>query len=324
MQSKHFRGTKMSAACEGKCESCLKKSDCADPQKEMWEEQQRLKQNLSKIRHKIAVMSGKGGVGKSTVTVNLAVAFAMQGHANRVGILDADIHGPSVPKMLGLREQRLQALPAGIIFPVVGPLGIKVVSMDFLLPSDDSPVIWRGPLKMRAIQQLLADVLWGGLDFLFVDLPPGTGDEPLSIMQLIPDMDGVVIVTIPSEVSQIVVKKAVAFARRLNTPVIGIVENMSGFVCPKCGAEVNIFKRGGGRKIAEELDVPFLGGIPIDPEICVDSDDGKPFIVKHPKSPASKAFMHIVKKIERYLEERRPSTTQLKSVATKEDGKTCT
>jgi ATP-binding protein involved in chromosome partitioning len=314
----------MSAACEGKCESCLKKSDCADPQKEMWEEQQRLKQNLSKIRHKIAVMSGKGGVGKSTVTVNLAVAFAMQGHANRVGILDADIHGPSVPKMLGLREQRLQALPAGIIFPVVGPLGIKVVSMDFLLPSDDSPVIWRGPLKMRAIQQLLADVLWGGLDFLFVDLPPGTGDEPLSIMQLIPDMDGVVIVTIPSEVSQIVVKKAVAFARRLNTPVIGIVENMSGFVCPKCGAEVNIFKRGGGRKIAEELDVPFLGGIPIDPEICVDSDDGKPFIVKHPKSPASKAFMHIVKKIERYLEERRPSTTQLKSVATKEDGKTCT
>jgi len=314
----------MSAACDGKCESCLKKSDCADPQKEMWEEQQRLKQNLSKIRHKIAVMSGKGGVGKSTVTVNLAVAFAMQGHANRVGILDADIHGPSVPKMLGLREQRLQALPAGIIFPVIGPLGIKVVSMDFLLPSDDSPVIWRGPLKMRAIQQLLADVLWGGLDFLFVDLPPGTGDEPLSIMQLIPDMDGVVIVTIPSEVSQIVVKKAVAFARRLNTPVIGIVENMSGFVCPKCGAEVNIFKRGGGRKIAEELDVPFLGGIPIDPEICVDSDDGKPFIVKHPKSPASKAFMHIVKKIERYLEERRPSTTQLKSVATKEDGKTCT
>jgi ATP-binding protein involved in chromosome partitioning len=314
----------MSAACDGKCESCLKKSDCTDPQKEMWEEQQRLKQNLSKIKHKIAVISGKGGVGKSTVTVNLAVAFAMQGHANRVGILDADIHGPSVPKMLGLREQRFQVLPAGIIFPVVGPLGIKVVSMDFLLPSDDSPVIWRGPLKMRAIQQFLADVLWGELDFLFVDLPPGTGDEPLSIMQLIPDMEGVVIVTIPSEVSQIVVKKAVAFARRLNTPVIGIVENMSGFVCPKCGAEANIFKTGGGRKIAEELGVPFLGGIPIDPEICVDSDDGKPFIVRHPESPASKAFMDIVKKIERYLEERRASTTQLKPVATKEDGKTGT
>ncbi|NHV96747.1 MAG: Mrp/NBP35 family ATP-binding protein [Thaumarchaeota archaeon] len=310
----------MSAECDGKCESCSKRSDCTDQRKEMWEEQQRLKQNISKIKHKIAIISGKGGVGKSTVTVNLAMAFAMQAQANRVGILDADIHGPSIPKMLGLRGQRLQVLPAGIIFPVIGPLGIKVVSMDFLLPSDDSPVIWRGPLKMRAIQQFLSDITWGELDFLFVDLPPGTGDEPLSIMQLIPDMEGVVIVTIPSEVSQIVVKKAVTFARKLNIPVIGIVENMSGFVCPKCGAEVNIFKTGGGRKIAEELDVPFLGGIPIDPEICVDSDDGNPFIVRHPESPASKAFMDIVKKIEKYSEEWRPFWTPLKPITPKETG----
>jgi len=311
----------MSAECDGKCESCSKRSDCTDPRKERWEEQQRLKQKISKIKHKIAIISGKGGVGKSTVTVNLAMAFAMQDHANRVGILDADIHGPSIPKMLGLRGQRLQALAAGIIFPVIGPLGIKVVSMDFLLPSDDSPVIWRGPLKMRAIQQFLSDITWGELDFLFVDLPPGTGDEPLSIMQLIPDMDGVVIVTIPSEVSQIVVKKAVTFARQLGVPVIGIVENMSGFVCPKCGAEVNIFKTGGGRKIAEDLDVPFLGSIPIDPEICTDSDDGKPFIVGHPESPASKAFMDIVKKIERYLEGRRPLGTPLKQITRKETEK---
>jgi len=276
---------------------------------------------MSKIKYKIAIISGKGGVGKSTVTVNLAMAFAMQDHANRVGILDADIHGPSIPKMLGLRGQRLQALAAGIIFPVIGPLGIKVVSMDFLLPSDDSPVIWRGPLKMRAIQQFLSDITWGELDFLFVDLPPGTGDEPLSIMQLIPDMDGVVIVTIPSEVSQIVVKKAVTFARQLGVPVIGVVENMSGFVCPKCGAEVDIFKTRGGRKIAEDLDVPFLGSIPIDPEICADSDDGKPFIVGHPESPASKAFMDIVKKIERYLEGRRPLGTPLKQITRKETEK---
>jgi len=276
---------------------------------------------MSKIKYKIAIISGKGGVGKSTVTVNLAMAFAMQDHANRVGILDADIHGPSIPKMLGLRGQRLQALAAGIIFPVIGPLGIKVVSMDFLLPSDDSPVIWRGPLKMRAIQQFLSDITWGELDFLFVDLPPGTGDEPLSIMQLIPDMDGVVIVTIPSEVSQIVVKKAVTFARQLGVPVIGVVENMSGFVCPKCGAEVDIFKTRGGRKIAEDLDVPFLGSIPIDPEICADSDDGKPFIVGHPESPASKAFMDIVKKIERYLEGRRPLETPLKQITRKETEK---
>ena len=293
----------MNDKCDGKCDSCLKVNECTDPRKEKWEQDQRLKQNISKIKHKIAVISGKGGVGKSTVTVNLAMAFALHGHANKVGILDADIHGPSVPKMLGLRGQKLQALAAGIIFPAIGPLGVKIVSIDFLLPSDDTPIIWRGPLKMAAIRQFLSDIAWGALDFLFVDLPPGTGDEPLSVMQLIPNMDGVVIVTIPSEVSQLVVKKAVTFARQLNIPVIGIIENMSGFICPKCGAEVNIFKTGGGIKIAEELNIPFLGNIPIDPEICIDSDNGKPFIIENTDSPAAKAFMGIVKKIEHFLEE---------------------
>jgi len=293
----------MSEKCDGNCGSCTKTSECTDPRKERWEQEQRLKQRISKIKHKIAVISGKGGVGKSTVTVNLAMAFAMHGYANRVGILDADIHGPSVPKMLGLKGQRLQALAAGIIFPVIGPFGVKVVSMDFLLPNDDAPV-WRGPLRMTAIRQFLSDITWGELDFLFVDLPPGTGDEPLSVMQLIPDMDGVVIVTIPSEVSQLVVKKAVTFARQLGVPVIGIIENMSGFICPKCGAEVNIFKTGGGTKIAEELAVPFLGKIPIDPEICIDSDNGKPFIMEHPDFKAAKTFMGIVEKIEHFLEAR--------------------
>ncbi|MGP3667854.1 MAG: Mrp/NBP35 family ATP-binding protein [Candidatus Bathyarchaeota archaeon] len=294
----------MSVKCDGKCESCSKVNECSDPRKERWEEQQKLKQKMGKIKHKVAVISGKGGVGKSTVTANLAIAFAMHGYISRVGILDADIHGPSIPKMLGLKGQRFQVLGSGAVFPVIGPLGIKVVSMDFLLPSDDSPVIWRGPLKMRAIQQFLSDINWGELDFLFIDLPPGTGDEPLSVMQLIPDMDGVVIVTIPSEVSQIVVKKAVVFARELNVPVIGIIENMSGFVCPKCGAEIDIFKTGGGRKIAEDLGIPFLGRIPIDPKICEDSDNGKPFIVWQPDSPSSKAFTEIVKKIEHYLKQK--------------------
>ena len=264
------------------------------------EEEKRLKARMSKIKHKIAVISGKGGVGKSTVTVNLAMAFAMHGYAYGVGVLDADITGPCVPKIIGLHGQRLQAGPAGV-FPAMGPLGIKVVSMDFLLPSDEAPVIWRGPLKMKAISQFLSDIAWGELDFLFIDLPPGTGDEPLSIMQLIPEMDGVVIVTIPSEVSQIVVKKAVTFSRKLNIPVIGIIENMSGFVCPKCGAEIEIFKVGGGKKIAEDLKVPFLGKVPIDPEICEDSDRGTPFITEHMDSPATKAFMEIVKKIEDFL-----------------------
>ncbi|NHW44217.1 MAG: Mrp/NBP35 family ATP-binding protein [Candidatus Verstraetearchaeota archaeon] len=276
-------------------------------QKEIEEERQRLKQNMSKIKHKIAVMSGKGGVGKSTVTVNLAMAFAMQGHVDRVGILDADIHGPSIPKILGLKGYGFQVLGPGVVIPAIGPLGIRVVSMDFLLPNDETPVIWRGPLKMRAIQQFLADITWGELDFLFVDLPPGTGDEPLSVVQLIPDMDGVIIVTIPSDVSQAVVRKAVTFAKELRVPVIGVIENMSGFVCPKCGTRVDIFKTGGGRKMAEDLGVPFLGSIPIDPQICADSDEGIPFIVRHPDSPASKAFMDIVEKIEKYLEDREKS-----------------
>jgi ATP-binding protein involved in chromosome partitioning len=285
----------------------------AQPRKQLYEkESQDLKRKMTKIKHKIAVISGKGGVGKSTVTVNLAMAFATHGFVNSVGILDADITGPCIPKILGVKGQKLQGGPPGI-FPATGPLGMKVVSMDFLLPSDESPVIWRGPLKMRAIQQFLSDIVWGELDFLFIDLPPGTGDEPLSVMQLLPDMDGVVIVTIPSEVSQIVVKKAVTFAKQLNIPVIGIIENMSGFVCPKCGEQVDIFKAGGGEKIAEDLAVPYLGKIPIDPEICRDSDRGSPFIIEHPNSPASKAFMNIVKKVEEFLKKKERLAKMLQS-----------
>lgn len=272
--------------------------------KQIQEQEQRLRTRMNKIKHKIAIISGKGGVGKSTVTVNLAVAFAMHGHADKVGVLDADIHGPSVPKMLGLTGQKLQAGPAGV-FPALGSLGLKVVSMDFLLPDENAPVIWRGPLKMTAIRQFLSDIVWGELDLLLIDLPPGTGDEPLSVAQLLPEMDGVIIVTIPSEVSQIVVKKAVTFARRLGMPIIGVVENMSGFVCPNCGAKIDIFQSGGGMRIAEELKIPFLGSIPIDQKICEDADKGMPFIVGHSDSPASKAFMEIVQKIEQFLERKK-------------------
>ncbi|RJS69107.1 ATP-binding protein [Candidatus Bathyarchaeota archaeon] len=277
--------------------------------KQIQEQQERVKARMSKVKHKIAVISGKGGVGKSTVTVNLAMAFAMRGYTGQVGILDADMHGPCIPKMLGLHGQRLQAGPPGI-FPALAPLGIKVVSMDFLLPDEESPVIWRGPLKMHAIRQFLSDIVWGDLEFLLIDLPPGTGDEPLSVMQLLPEMDGNVIVTIPSEVSQIVVKKAVTFSRKLNIPVIGVIENMSGFICPNCGARVNIFRVGGGEKIAKELNVPFLGSIPIDPEICEDSDKGIPFITGHKDSPATKAFLEIVEKIEGFLKKEKEGETK--------------
>ncbi|HVO36897.1 MAG TPA: Mrp/NBP35 family ATP-binding protein [Candidatus Acidoferrum sp.] len=272
-------------------------------QRQLSEQEQKLRNRMSKVKHKIAVISGKGGVGKSTVAVNLAVALAMHGHTDRVGILDADIHGPSVPRMLGLTGQKLQLGPPGA-FPPSGTLGIKVVSMDFLLPDENSPVIWRGPLKMAAIRQFLSDIVWGDLDILLIDLPPGTGDEPLSIAQLLPEMDGVVIVTIPSKVSQVIVKKSVTFAQQLRMPVIGVIENMSSFVCPHCGKKSDIFESGGGRKIAEELNIPFLGDIPIDQRICEDADRGEPFIVEHPNSAASKSFMEIVNKIEHFLKRR--------------------
>ena len=293
--------------CDLKSKSSSKSNEYDRSKRAESEQEQRLRLRMNKIKHKIAIISGKGGVGKSTVTVNLAMAFAMHGYANSVGILDADIHGPCVPKMLDLKEQKLIGGPAGMLFPVTGPLGIKVVSMAFLLPSDEAPVIWRGPLKMRVIQQFLSDITWGELDFLFIDLPPGTGDEPLSVMQLIPDMDGVIVVTMPSEVSQVVVKKAITFAKQLCVPIIGIIENMSGFICPECGARIDIFKVGGGQKIAEDLSVPFLGSIPIDPEICRDSDNGIPFIIEHADSPATKAFAEIVKKVEHFLEHKERS-----------------
>ena len=232
------------------------------------------------------------------------MAFSLHGYKNRVGILDVDIHGPCIPKLLGVKGKKCQILPLGAL-PVTGPEGIKVVSMDFLVQSQETPVIWRGPLKMQVIRQFLSDFMWGELDFLFIDAPPGTGDEPLSVMQLMPEMDGTVIVTIPSEVSEDVVKKAVSFSKKMGIPVIGIVENMSGFTCPKCGEKINILGAGGGKRLAEELNVPFLGQIPIDPKICEEADKGIPFIAGHVESAAAKAFEEIVKKVEDFLKNKK-------------------
>ncbi len=268
---------------------------------QLLQQQETLRLRMRQIKHKVAVISGKGGVGKSTVTVNLAAAFAKAGHT--VGILDADIHGPSVPRLLGIVGEQVKVGPPGA-FPVIGPLGIRVVSIDFFLPEERTPTIWRGPLKMRAIRQLLTDVVWGELDVLFIDLPPGTGDEVLSIAQLVPNLDGVVIVTMPGELSRAVVGKAITFAERLGLPVIGVVENMSGYVCPNCGERVEIFQGGGGEKLAQERGVPFLGRIPIDPKVSGSSDRGVPFVIEQPDSSASKAFLEIVEKVEAYLKAR--------------------
>jgi ATP-binding protein involved in chromosome partitioning len=255
----------------------------------------KLNENLRKIKHKIVIMSGKGGVGKSTVAVNLAFDLAMRGAD--VGLLDADIHGPNTLMMLDFENAQVTGNEEGI-FPVEVIPHLKIISMGLFLSDHDTPVIWRGPLKMGAIRQFLEEVLWGELDYLIVDLPPGTGDEPLSIAQLIPDNDGTIIVTTPQDVALLDSRKAVNFAIAINMPVIGIIENMSGLVCPNCGETIDLFKTGGGEKASKELGITFLGRIPIDPKIVQNCDDGKPFILADPKSDAAIIFKEIVTKIE--------------------------
>ncbi len=257
------------------------------------------KKPLEKVKHKIVVASGKGGVGKSTTAVNLATALAMQGL--KVGIMDIDIHGPNVPLMLGLEGEHPLA-EENKIYPVEGPLGIKVMSMAFLLKTSDTPIIWRGPLKMKAIEQFIKDVAWGELDYLVIDSPPGTGDELLSILQQIPDVDGVVIVTTPQDVSVLDSSKAVNMAKQMNKKVLGIIENMSGFICPHCGKITYIFGRGGGANAAKTLGVPFLGEVPLEVSVRELSDKGEPFIAVNPDSASAKAFQEIVTKIRNEVE----------------------
>jgi ATP-binding protein involved in chromosome partitioning len=258
------------------------------------EEDVKVLKSLAKIKHQIIVMSGKGGVGKSTVTVNIAMALAMRGY--QVGILDADIHGPNIPKMLNIEDAQIQGDQDGL-YPVTVTPHLKVMSTAFLLGDRDTPIVWRGPMKMGAIRQFVGDVKWGELDFLVVDLPPGTGDEPLTIAQLMPHADGAVIVTTPQEVALLDSRKSVTFARALKLPVLGIVENMSGLICPHCGTEIDLFKKGGGEKAALDMGAPFLGRVPIDPTVVDSGDDGKPIVLSNRESPASKAFEEIVDKL---------------------------
>ncbi len=267
-----------------------------DPQREREEQQKRLTQRMAAIRHKVAVLSGKGGVGKSTVAANLAVALAGEGF--RVGLLDVDVHGPSIPKLLGLEEAQVFSDGQDIVPAAHGP-NLRVMSIAFLMRDVDEAVIWRGPLKMSFLRQVLADVEWGELDFLILDLPPGTGDEPLSVCQLIPDAAGAIVVTTPQDLSVSDVRRCVTFCRRLKLPVLGVLENMSGFVCPHCGKEVEIFGEGGGRRMAESMGVPLLGRVPIDPDVVRVSDGGEPFVESRPESPATRAFLDAIEPIAR-------------------------
>ncbi len=257
------------------------------------EQEAKVTQALAKIKNRLLVFSGKGGVGKSTVAANLALAAALK--KLKVGLMDVDIHGPDLAKILGVEDKKLDISPQGIKAVEVNE-NLKLISMSFLLQDPNLPVIWRGPMKMKAIQQFLSDVDWGELDWLIIDSPPGTGDEPLSVAQLIP-ATGAVVVTTPQEVSLLDSRKAVAFAQRLNLKILGIIENMSGMICPHCGKRIDIFKEGGGKRAALELGIPFLGKIPFDPQIVSSGDEGKPFIADNPDSEASRAFMDIVEKI---------------------------
>jgi Mrp family chromosome partitioning ATPase len=280
------------------CDTCGDSSCSAAKQKkdessEEYADRRKLQARLCRIRNKIVVLSGKGGVGKSTVAVNLATALALNGL--RVGLLDVDIHGPSVPTMLGLEHETLKG-NEGELSPVEFG-GLKVMSIGFLLQNQDDAVIWRGPMKMGVIKQFLTDVNWGDLDYLIVDAPPGTGDEPLSLCQLIQPLDGAVIVTTPQRVAAIDVRKSISFCRRLSVPVLGVVENMSGFVCPKCGELTQILPEGGGRKIASDMKVPFLGAIPMDPAIAQSGDSGKVFIYHLSETPTGKVMQDIIDQI---------------------------
>ncbi len=273
--------------------SCSAKSQSPQENDEQFQTRQRLERRLCQIGQKLLVMSGKGGVGKSTMSVSLALALAKEG--KKVGLLDVDLHGPSLPTMLGLNKEQVFSNEDGLT-----PLefeGIKVMSIGFMLERDDQAMIMRGPMKHGAIQQFLADVSWGELDYLVIDCPPGTGDEPLSAAQLLGKGAAAVVVTTPQDVALVDVEKSISFCSELNLNLLGVIENMSGFICPHCGEVSDIFKSGGGEMLSAKREVPFLGKIPLDPRMVQSGDNGKPFLMAHPDAEAALALQQIARKI---------------------------
>jgi len=262
-------------------------------QKSKDEQDMALKDSLSRIRNKLVVMSGKGGVGKTSTSVNLSIALSRLGY--RVGLMDVDLHGPDVPRVLGLMG--MMGLSANHkLDPMRFSDNLKVVSIESLTTSKDDAIIWRGPIKFSAIRQFIADVEWGELDFLLIDAPPGTGDEPLTVAQTIPDAQAV-IVTTPQEVSLADVRKSISFCRTVKMAIFGLVENMSGYVCPHCGEQVDLFGSGGGERTAKEAAIPFLGRVPFDPQVVTCGDSGMSFQESYPDSPVTQAYEAIARKI---------------------------
>jgi Mrp family chromosome partitioning ATPase len=260
-------------------------------QSEKEDSDRQLRDRMEQIDRKLLVLSGKGGVGKSTVAANLATALARAG--KRVGLLDVDIHGPSIPKLVGLDGERVMGDDSSL-FPVITERGLMVMSVGFLLPSEDAAVVWRGPRKYGVIRQFLQQVAWGPLDFLVIDSPPGTGDEPLAVAEMVGPRVSAVLVTTPQDLAVSDVRRSVRFCREVHLPVAGILENMSGLTCPACGHRIELFKSGGGERLAKSLGVPFLGRIPIDPEIVARGDAGKPFAAEPATSPTAEAFARAI------------------------------
>ena len=288
----------MSSSCGSSCGSD-QQSSCGSGDARLAQQDIAITKSLGRIKNKILVMSGKGGVGKSTVAVNLALCLANKGH--KVGLMDVDLHGPDVCRMLNLTGSlEAPANPDDLIPPLTYNDNLKVVSLEYMMKNRDDAIIWRGPLKIQAIRQFIADMDWGALDYLIVDAPPGTGDEPLSVAQTMPGVHAVVVTT-PQAVALADVRKSINFCKAVEMPIVGVVENMSGFVCPHCGETVDIFSTGGGEQTARDFDLPFLGRVPMDPRVVMAGDTGTPYLSGNEDSPAIKAFNDVVAAVEQRL-----------------------
>ena len=275
----------------------IKQKEFVEKQKQQLTMKGSIADALKYVKYKIAILSGKGGVGKTAATVNLAAALKNAGH--RVGVFDADLHGPSVPKMLGIKQEA--KLNGGFwLDPVITQSGIKALSVALFWPGEMTPVMWRGQTKSRTIRQLLSAAKWGGLDYLLIDLPPGTGDEPIAILKSIPDLDGAIIVTTPQEVSTLVCSKAINATRTLGAKALGLIENMSAYTCG-CGDIVHLFGKDKGKQLAKMMEIPFLGSIPIDPLFSEAADSGVPVVNLHPESLTAKAFVEIANTLDLQL-----------------------
>jgi len=295
-QQREIVNLQVTLGCDKNCEPCSKYFDCTSHLKQDIYKNpalRKIEKRMEQIKYKIAIMSGKGGVGKSTATGNLAAALRLMGA--RVGVLDSDFYGPSMPTIMGTFGKKMTVTDDGII-PPVNEAGIKVASVAATLGRTDF-VTWMGDQIRWALYQFLGGTVWGELDFLLIDLPPGTGDETLNVMKAIRGLNGGIIVTIPSEVSQIVVGRGIMLCRKANTRILGLIENMGSLECPNCHTDINVFMEGGGRRVAEAMDVPFLGTVPLDSRVSEASDAGEPYVTKFPDAPAAKVFIEIGKTI---------------------------